>query len=266
MDRYRLKNVIILILLLVNLSLLGSIAYRGTQARVSRGRALEQLSALFAADGIALDPGIVPLQMPPAGRTLTRDAALERAAAAYLLGSGILSSDRGGGSSYAGSNGAALFQDSGSFHAAGTLSASDGESFCQGFCEKFHYKITSSQLDGGSGTVTALREYGGLTVFNCAVTFTLDQGAVVSVSGTLLPEDSGEISGGEPLSAPAALTAFQSMRRETGAVASSIADIRLCYMLQSTASVPMSLDPAWCIVTDTLPYYVNCRTGAVTQS
>ena len=38
MDRYRLKNVIILILLLVNGFLLGSMAYRGTAARTARSR------------------------------------------------------------------------------------------------------------------------------------------------------------------------------------------------------------------------------------
>lgn len=266
LDRYRLKNVIIFILLFVNLFLLSSLAYRSVQARASRERAMEQLSALFEADGIALDPAIIPSQTPPSGRTLVRDSALERAAAAYLLGGGMIRSDRGGISLYAGSNGAAQFRDSGGFNAAGTLAASNGEAFCQAFCEKFLYEIVSSRLDnGGSGTITALRKYGGLTVCNCAVSFTLDQGAVTSVSGTLLPDGFDEAAGAEPLSAPAALTAFQSMRRETGAVASSITDIYLCYILQSSTAVPMSLAPAWCIVTDTVPYYVNCHTGAVSQ-
>ena len=55
------------------------------------------------------------------------------------------------------------------------------------------------------------------------------------------------------------------MRRETGAVASSIAEMSLCYELQSSTAAPMSLTPAWRIVTDTVSYYVNCVTGAVSQ-
>ena len=82
MDRYRLKNVIILILLLVNGFLLGSMAYRGTAARTARSRSTEQLAALCAADGIDLDPGVIPAAEPPAVRVLTRDTALERSAAA----------------------------------------------------------------------------------------------------------------------------------------------------------------------------------------
>ena len=127
--------------------------------------------------------------------------------------------------------------------------------------------MTAVQLDGdGSGTITALREYGGLTVANCAVTFLLEEDAVVSARGTLLPETSAESSGGpELLSAQAALTAFLAMRRETGAVASSITEMSLCYELQSSAAAPMSLTPVWHILTDTVGYYVNCATGAVSQ-
>lgn len=266
MDRYRLKNIIILILVLVNVFLLGSMAYRTTAAHSAHDRALQQLSALFAADGMDLDPAVVSTQTPPPGRTLSRDTAMERSAAAYLLGGGLVHSERGGVYSYSGSNGAAIFRDSGSFEAAGSLVAADGESFCQSFCREFHYRIVSTQLDSaGSGTILAVREFNRLAVYNCEITFTLNRGAVTSVSGTLLPETSSETAEVEPLSALAALTAFQSMRRETGSVASSVTAVYLCYELQSSTALPMTLTPAWCIVTDTVNYYVNCGTGAVTQ-
>ena len=57
MDRYRLKNVIILILLLVNGFLLGSMAYRSTAARAAHDRSVEQLVELFAAESIDLEIG-----------------------------------------------------------------------------------------------------------------------------------------------------------------------------------------------------------------
>lgn len=268
MDRYRLKNVIILILLLVNIFLLGALAYRNSAAQSAQNRALQQLTALFAADGIELDPAAVPTRTPPPGRTLLRNPTFERSAAAQLLGGNPLYSERGGVYTYTGDNGAALFRDSGSFEAAGTLAASDGEAFCEEFCKKFHYRILSSQLDSdGSGSILAAREYDRLTVFNCTVTFTLEGGAVTSANGTLLPETSTELPyAQEPLSAQAALTAFQAMRRETGAVASSIEEVSLCYELQSSVAAPMTLAPAWCIATNTLLYYVNCYTGDVTQS
>lgn len=268
MDRYRLKNVIILILLLMNVFLLGSMVYRSTAAQSAHDRAVQQLVELFAADGVALDPGAISDEAPPSGCVLTRDAALERSAASYLLGGGLAYSERGGVCSYSGSNGAALFRESGGFEAAGTLAASGGERFCRRFCQEFHYEVTSVRLDGdGSGTISALREYGGRTVYNCAVTFALEEGAVVSAAGTLLPEAAlTGTSEGEPLSSQAALTAFQTMRRESGAVVSSITEMYPCYELQSSTAAPMALTPAWCIVTDTVDYYVNCVTGAVSQN
>ena len=113
--------------------------------------------------------------------------------------------------------------------------------------------------------MTAVRQFGGLPVFNASITFTLNRNVLVSVSGTLLPETFTVTEDTVPLSALAALTAFQLQVRETGAVATSITDLYLCYELQSTAASPMSLVPAWCLVTDTVKYYVNCFTGAVSQ-
>ena len=46
----------------------------------------------------------------------------------------------------------------------------------------------------------------------------------------------------------------------------AVTDLYLCYELQSTTATPMALVPAWCIVTDTSNYYVNCYTGSVSAA
>ena len=55
MDRFRLKNIIILILLLVNGFLLGTLAMRKSAEQEFFRRTAEQLVELFEADGISLD-------------------------------------------------------------------------------------------------------------------------------------------------------------------------------------------------------------------
>ena len=85
---------------------------------------------------------------------------------------------------------------------------------------------------------------------------------LIAVRGTLLPKSGTAAPGGQPLSAAGALGAFQRMRRENAAVASTVTDTRLCYELQTSGGA-MSLAPVWRIVTDTEDYYVNCFTGAV---
>lgn len=268
MERYRLKNIIIIILALVNVFLLGSLAMRGQAERSTRRQTEDQLVALFAADGITLDRGAISAEAPPTGRTLERDAALEQRAAAFLLESEVSASDQGGGIyAYRGSSGTALFRSNGSFDAdlgaSGTLTADD----ISAFCRKFSYSDPVFQVDEtGSGTASAAQNCGSLPVFNCSVTFTFQEGLLTKVSGTLLPENGTAASPDrEPLSAAAALTAFQKMRRESGAVVSAVTDLYPCYELQSSTAVSMSLVPAWCVVTDTAKYYVNCITGAVSS-
>ena len=267
MDRYRLKNIIIIILLLVNGFLAGSLAIRQTSKRVSRRQTEEQLVELLAADGITLEADSIPAGAPPAGLSLPRDMEQERKVAAFFLGGNPIRNDQGGEIyAYTGNTGgAAQFRSGGSFDIACARSGDAGANLVRDFCRQFSYDEPIFMLDDdGSGTAAAVCLRGKMPVFNCTVTFTLDRGTLMAVSGTLLPENGPASSyDQEPLSAAAALTAFQKMRRERQAAVSSIAGISPCYELQSTASA-LTLVPAWCITTDTEDYYVNCITGVVT--
>ena len=266
MDRYRLKNIIILILLLVNVFLLGSLAQRRSAEAATYRNTVDQMSALFLADGITLHTDAIPHQEVPGSRTLTRSPELDRIAAAFLLGDHLEQADQGGGIfTYSGDRGSALFRSNGSFDAAGSLADQDARDFCREFAREFGYQDPEFHLDDlGNGTATAVRLWGDAPVYNCTVTFTLQNYALVGVTGTLLPDLSSPLaSEEEPLSALAALTAFQQVRKETGAVVTDVSDVSLCYELQSTTAVPLSLTPAWRIETNTASYYVNSLTGAV---
>ena len=265
MDRRKLKNIIILILVLVNAFLLTSLAQRRRAERDAFNRTAEQLVALFQEDGMTLDPRAISRDAPPDGVTLSRDTALEERAASFLLGASPTSSDQGGGIfHYAGAAGEAFFRSNGSFEASGLLAGEDPEDFCRDFCRSFSYEEPVLQLDGeGNGSASVFARYGGLPVFNCTASFVVEGGILTAVSGTLLPKGVSAPSGTEPpLSAAGALLAFQRMRRESAVVASTVTDTRLCYELQAGGGV-LSLAPVWWIVTDTEDYYVNCYTGAV---
>ena len=109
MDRYLLKNIIIIILVLVNGFLLASLVMHYTAgARVQR-QTEEQLAALFAADGIQLDADILSQDPPPPALSLSRDPEREREAAAFFLGSPLTESGQDGDVvTYSSARGAAL--------------------------------------------------------------------------------------------------------------------------------------------------------------
>ena len=264
LERFRLKNIIIFILVLMNGFLLASVAQRRAAEQDAFHRTAEQLVALFQADGMALDPHAISRDSPPDGVTLSRDVELEEKAASFLLGADPAVTDQGGGIvHYAGAAGEAFFRAGGSFEASGTFEEVDPLDFCRDFCRSFSYEAPQMELDeDGSGVFTAGALFGGLPVFNCTVSFTIEQGVLIAVRGTLLPKSGTAAPGGQPLSAAGALGAFQRMRRENAAVASTVTDTRLCYELQTSGGA-MSLAPVWRIVTDTEDYYVNCFTGAV---
>ena len=249
--------------------MLAALTIRGNEERVARRTQQQELVALFAADGMTLDPALIPTDTAVSTYALTRDEAAERKAAAFLLGDNLERTTQGGGIyTYTSQQGAAAFRDTGSFDAAGSLSQENAEAFCRDFCKAFSYDTPIFTLDEtGSGTATAVRLWNGTPVFNAAVTFTIDQGRVLSASGALLPETGAETSSGQkPLSAFAALTAFQQMRHESSSVVSSITEVSLCYELQSTTAAPMALVPSWRIVTDTATFYVNCVSGTVRRA
>ena len=265
MDRSLLKNIIIIILVLVNVFLLASLLMRQTSAVHSRQQTQEQLTELFAADGMTLDKAAFSNKTPPSVFALTRNLQLEQDVAAFFLGSSLIPEDQGGGTyTYTSDAGVARFRSNGSFEVAGSLSSGDAEALCRSFCKSFSYGSLTFLLDETeSGTATAVCICNDLPVFNCKVTFTIVDGELRTVSGILLSQEgSSTVSDVKPLSAAAALTTFQNVRREIGAVVSSVTESTLCYELQSSSA--LTLTPSWCIATDTKNYYVNCMTGAVT--
>lgn len=263
MDRFRLKNIIILILVLLNGFLLASLAQRRAAEQDAFRRTAEELVALFQGDGMTLDLRAISRDTPPDGVTLSRDTDREQKAAAFLLGKALTSSDQGGGIyHYCGAAGEAFFRAGGSFEASGVLAEGDISDFCRDFCRAFSCEVPAA-LPEEDGVFSAVCLYQDLPVFNCTVSFTVEGGVLTAVSGTLLPETGVSAPGEEPLSAAGALVAFQRMRRENVVVASTVTDTRLCYELQNSGTA-MTLAPVWRIVTDTEDYYVNCYTGAVT--
>ena len=266
MESFRLKNIIILILALMNLCLLGLLVIRATTGLSTQAEARDQMVQLYAAEGVSLDGDLISGATPPSGLTLERDTAEEARLAEFLLGGQLSQSDGGGGvTTYENENGGAVFRADGTFDVVIDQSGDAADTLCRAFCRAFHYQDLTVSLEGTEGGATAIQTYNGAPVVNCTVTFTISGGRVVSVSGAHLPQEGQSAGGDGSLSALGALNAFLGTV-QSGAVVTAVTDLYLCYELQSTTAIPMALVPAWCIVTDTSDYYVNCSTGTVSAA
>lgn len=266
METYRLKNIIILTLALVNVFLLGTLGMRQAQQVASQRKTTEELVTLFAAEGVTLSESAVSFDPPPAALTLERDTAAEKSLAAVFLGDELTAADEGGGIlTYTSDLGQAVFRASGAFEITGELGkrpSALGQQFCRNYgCESPDEWFDAS----GSGTITVRQLCQGYPVEGCSVTFLAENNVLHSISGTFLPSNCTVSQSDNLLTASTALTAFLKARRASGAVVGAVTGLYPCYELQSTAST-LTLTPTWRLVTDTVDYFVNCSTGTVTHA
>ena len=265
MKTSRLKNVIISILALVNAFLLVLLVSRRAQERAARDRAVTQLVQLYAASGVELPPALIPTggarfsSVDPA-RSLSAEAAFAEA----LLGPCAPEDVGGGIYRYAGEYGQCLLRSSGAVEAALERAVDDPEAFFESLFSSFGYAALSSDLNGGSGEVVAVRMLSDAMVFNAELTLTFSENRLVAASGSFVPPAEAD-ERGEGVDGVTALVRFLDYSNGGGEVCTAVTDVRAGYLLQSSASAFQRLIPAWRVTTDVNQYYVNTLTGEVTR-
>ena len=116
METYRLKNIAILILLLLNAFLLMLLGYQYMQSQQSDVDTAAQLRVLFESNQLTLSESVDPLQPTLTPMALSRSTGTEADMAAALLGGEAVGASQGGGIySYIAAAGSLQFRAGGSF-------------------------------------------------------------------------------------------------------------------------------------------------------
>lgn len=266
METFRLKNIAILILLLLNAGLLVLIGSQRWQSRRAASETVRQLEELCAASQLTLGSRLQLSQQPLSALAISRHGETERVIASYLLGSSAVSSSQGGGIySYSSDKGSIQFRSGGSFDGLDLRrQVEDPEAFAQDFCRRFGYDDLEVQAAGAALTVTAGQRLLGVPIYGCAVTLHFEGGVLTAVSGSHVSSEDAVTEPGEQLSCATALLRFLDFRAAAGVVCSEVREVRCVYELQSN-SAALRLHPLWQIDTDTYRYFVDCATGAVTR-
>ena len=270
MNTARLKNIVILILLLANAFLLVLLFSRRAEENSAHERSVAQLTALFTADGIAFDSAVLDglpasvLSVQP-----SRDLAAEQALAEGIIGS-VTSIDSGGGiyryySSDGLNSGSCLIRSGGALEAVVSRTVGEPTEFCADLCAPLGYRTFEILNDGARTVVTATRAVDGLDVYNASLTFTFSGSTLTTVVGTYLPPIDTSESGKTVLDAVTALVRFLDYRNASGAVCTEITWLSAGYLMQSTTSVPFQLVPVLRVDTDVYSYYVNIISGEVSR-
>lgn len=273
MEWRRLKNIIILILLVVNGFLLVLVAARRGEAMQYDREALEHTLAALEGRGISVDPA----NLSPAGDLptlgLDRDLEAEKKLAQALLGETAEADNRGGGlylyrsglgevSIRAGGELSAGLAQDGYWHADSPDSHAAGLLRAMGI-EARQIGLTTQ----GEQTVVRFRQLrDGVPVFSCEAQFVYVDGLLRTIQGTLLPPGQAAQDAGETLSLPTALMRFLDGNTAAGDVCSSIRSMEAGYRATpQPLSGGVRLTPVWLVSSDTANYYLDGITGALTR-
>lgn len=274
MEWQKLKNLIILILLVVNGFLLVLVWSRRQESARYEHSALEQTVQVLQRSGIEVElsaaapaDGLTPMSVE---RDLDREEALAHA----LLGQGAVQAENRGGGLYLyqGSNGEL------SVRAGGELSAQLAqdprwqtdrpEHHAAGLLRDMGIKAQALEpvQEDGWTRVRFRQLWNGAAVFSCELEFAYHDSSLDSIHGTLLTAEGGTAEAGQVLTLPTALMRFSEEIAATGDVCTAVRSMEPGYRgTVQSLSGGVRLAPVWRITTDTAAYYLDCVTGALTR-
>lgn len=268
MEWPKLKNIILIILLITNVFLLGLVGLREWNA--SRYRAQARIDALQVVrrSGITMEESALPEDLTLPAATVTRDRAKEGEWMARLLGEERPVTAQGGSEPmYAGERGSATVSSRGEIEL--TLSREaypvSGElaDHAVDLLEQINVRtmVLSSQGDREGGTVALMQLWNEVPVRTCRLTVTYGgETEPIVVSGTCFLETPAPV-GEVELSAVTGLLRFLEKFSDTGDVCNEILGMQAGYQLTASLSEPSALTPVWYFVTDSGAYALDTLTN-----
>ena len=268
----KIKNLILLILLLAVLGLLPAVV-PVQAARVGAEKNVhEKLSELYASYGLILDAGSLPASQTLYSIELENPSA--KLAAQALLGSKASAQEAPARmlASYLSDGGVLQLSRSGELDARITdaAAAHDLTRATRRYLRSMDFDISAisepARESAGVYQITASQSLCGVPVFESALTFTYRNSALSRVEGTYYP--AGEmvrVSEDACISCADALVALLASRDSLGWVGSEILSCEQGYVHSETASSAMRFVPVWRIETDAGSFYVSGMTREVRQ-
>lgn len=277
MEWSKIKNIVILILLCVNIALLALVVSReGRQAQFEAETWNGAVSALQRS-GIAFQAA-VSQHMDLQPLTFTREREGERQAAEALLGALSEQEDSSPARTcYAGPSGRAEFAMGGEFslQLEPGVWQRNGQSYDQASrdaLEKLGFSgrllgefIQEDQENAQRRVLRYCQLWGSAPVFSCQAELVWEGEQLLSIQGQRMAGTTVPTGGETPLPTADVLVRFLAGLNQAGDMCSRIDAMSAGYLLNSS-SRPVQLIPVWLVETDNGAYYVNGLTGEVSPA
>lgn len=265
----KLKNIILVILVITNAALLALVAGPAIQSSRVDSRAREDAIRLLQGRGVQVEESAVPETIALLPRVVERDLSVEERAAAALL-DGPVTAEARGGEVYRYYNENGFLQ----FHSDGTLSAQlepgrfplgeNPAAGCAALMEKLGVRGTVAEE--AEETLVFRQEWEGWPLFTQQVTLVCQDGCLSAIAGgRQLVGRPQEDASRTTLTVATALIDFLNGVNALGDVCSRIDAIEPGYVAASSLSGPTVLTPVWRVTTDAGAYQLDTVTGAVSR-
>ena len=274
MEGAKIKNIIIVILLLLNGFLLFSVGGRWFEDSHSHEAARNSAIQVIRDSGVALEESAVPREMSLGAMQAQRDLARENSLASGLLGSEMMVEALGGDVyRYTSDRGWIQFHSSGEFiaefepgvfratgetarHAAGVLETLD-----------FDSQVLEDKTADGAGSISLRQRLGDVPLLDCQATVHYRDGSLVSITqGRRLLGEPRQTGGEEAMSMATALMRLYNGMKELGDIYTRIESITPAYTMSVSLSGPARLTPVWYVKTDTGAYQMDTQTGQINRA
>lgn len=251
----KLKNLILIVLLLVNVFLMSIVIPSQLTQRQQRKAADDRLAALFSDAGIAIGNDSIPARKAQQELRLVCGEETRTAAAQGLLGEQTQQEENVGGLIYSADGGYIRFLDT-QFSASIVTEAENPEQTAAALAEKLGITVHAVHSHGeGDATVcTVVPQMMGFPVFSAPVSVRFEAEGRVLLDGTLLVESAlKRTQNTDTCTARDALVAFLDSRLDIGWLGSEITAVTQGWQADSRSGL---LQPAWMIATDAGNYLV----------
>lgn len=270
MDKSKIKNFIIILLVLVNVFLLYIVVSGALEQRKAENLRMEALTTVLSENGITLNPDIELPEIIPSTLSLTRDMGAEQDRLSALIGNCTAQNKGGNIYFYNGSDGQAKFRGTGEFEillnpgviALGKNPVDSAKSALKKLNLEYGDIEPIVENDGSNTTVTLFCSWDGTAIYNAKITFLFTSDYLILISGTSPLDTKYLIQSSEnyPDSVTVLMNFLESVR-QTGYVCSEIIDLKTEYYMYSAVSGNCTLKPVWCIQTNSGSYYIDAETG-----
>ena len=273
METPKLKNIVLLILVLTNLCLLVFVVRQEWQDQAQRRQARAEAILFLEGKGVGVDERQIPEKMNLMPQIVERNTEQEGRLAARLLGEGVKVQDRGAGVyRYFNDAGSIQFHSDGSFSAQFVpglfLMGDRWERDCLALLSKldFEGELLSVETDAGGNRLLFRQSWEGYPLFTQQVTLETEDGCVTGMTaGRRLVGEPVRDQSRNTVSVSTALVEFFNGLNSLGDVCSRVDGVTQGYVAGSSLTGPMTLTPVWRIDTDTGSYQLDLVDGVLSR-